>query len=69
MGGKFVDRGDPLEEAASLGLASFAVEDSVLKGLGVRATPGAAGGQVLIEPGGVGGEVTLAGSHLVYAAG
>ena len=50
-------------------MAGFAMEDSMPKGLGGRAAPRAEGGQMFIEPGGVGGEVTLASSHLVYAAG
>ena len=67
--GELIDRMHLLEEAVSLRMAGFAMEDSVLKGLGVQAAPRAEGGQISVEPGGVGGKVAFASSHLMYAAG
>ena len=43
------------------------VEDGVLEGLGGGLAPWTDGGEVTIEPGGVGGEVALIGPHLMDA--
>ena len=67
-GAELADSRHPLEETVSLRVAGVAMEDGVLEGLGGGATPGAEGGRIFVKPGGVGGKVTLACSHLMYAA-
>jgi hypothetical protein len=59
----------PLEEAGSLSVPCGAVEDSVVHRLGGGVAAWAGGGEVRVLPGWVGGQVALAGPHLMESAG
>ena len=67
-GGVGVQRVEPWKVELLLAGTGPAVEDGVFQGFGGGPAPWTEGGEVAVEPGGVGGQVALTGPHLMYAA-
>jgi hypothetical protein len=67
--GRRVQRVYPLEEAGSLSVPCGAVKDGVFHRLGGGVASRAGGGEIRVLPGWMGGQVALAGPHLVESAG